>query len=82
MAYFGKVDVFDPKSETWSRYIEKLEFYFEANNVNQDKTKGQYYYHHVGSTMYGLVMDLIAPQKPTQVTYADLIQCVGEQFDP
>lgn len=65
-----------------SRYIERHEFYFEANDVNEDKIKRAILLSACGSRKYGLVMDLIAPQKPTQVTYADLIQRVGEHFDP
>lgn len=46
-----------------------------------NKTKRTILLSACGSRKFGLVMDLIA-QKPTQVTYADLIQRVGEHFNP
>jgi hypothetical protein len=74
MAYFENVDVFDPNSETWILLWGK---WCEWGQDKKDNITSA-----CGSRKYGLVMDLIAPQKPTQVSYADLIQRVGEHFDP
>ncbi|KAJ8348989.1 hypothetical protein SKAU_G00275780 [Synaphobranchus kaupii] len=33
MAAFGKAEALDPNVESWSRYAERLAFYFEANDI-------------------------------------------------
>lgn len=82
MSVFGKVEAFDPESENWNRYVDRLEFYFEANEVTEAKTKRAILLSVCGSTLYGIIMDLIAPSKPTDVDYKNLVKRVGEHFNP
>ena len=37
MTSFGKIDVFRPKSEEFSAYLEQVELYFEANGIKEEK---------------------------------------------
>ena len=34
MALLGKVEQFDPEQEDWPQYVERLEQFFEANNLS------------------------------------------------
>ncbi|KAJ8346679.1 hypothetical protein SKAU_G00280800 [Synaphobranchus kaupii] len=81
MAAFGKVEAFDPNVESWSRYAERLEFYFEANDIGEDKLKRAIFLTACGSTVYGLVTDLIAPKKASEEARPHLtgVQTKGER---
>lgn len=37
MAYVGKVEEFDSASEDWESYIERVELYCNANDVDDKK---------------------------------------------
>ena len=40
MAAFGNIEAYDATSEQWSHYIERLDFFFIANDIeNYDKKK-------------------------------------------
>ena len=39
MATRGNMSSFDPDNEQWTSYAERLDFYFEANNVTSAETK-------------------------------------------
>ena len=38
MSAFGTITEFNPKGD-WSSYKERLEFYFEANNISEEEKK-------------------------------------------
>ncbi|UYV60653.1 hypothetical protein LAZ67_1001764 [Cordylochernes scorpioides] len=33
------IEKFDESTESWERYTERLEYFFEANNIDQNKKK-------------------------------------------
>lgn len=37
MALFGRIDEFKPENKPWSAYIERLEQFFEANDIADGK---------------------------------------------
>ena len=39
MATHGKIEEFDPSHETWATYVERLEFYFIANGIDDPVKK-------------------------------------------
>ena len=39
MATHGKIEEFGPSHETWATYIERLEFYFTANGIDDPEEK-------------------------------------------
>ena len=39
MATHGKIDEFDPSHEAWATYVERLEFYFIANGIEDPEKK-------------------------------------------
>ena len=38
-AQFGRIDEFQPAKETFTEYEERLNFFFEANDVTNDAKK-------------------------------------------
>ncbi|XP_048590142.1 uncharacterized protein K02A2.6-like [Nematostella vectensis] len=86
MATYGKIDEFDRDSDSWEQYIERLNFYFEANGVTTSdddwKIRRAILLSSVGKKTYKLMSDLLAPAKPGEKSYADLCTLVKSHFNP
>ena len=75
------VGEFDPTLEDWSSYTEQLQLYFTANDVEEAKQKA-ILLSGCGVATYRLIKNLTAPEKPTDKTFAQLVQLVGEHHNP
>ena len=84
-ALLGKVDAFDPQHEDWPQYVERLDQFFEANDLTADAkaTKRRATFLTViGPGPYKLLRSLISPAKPTDKTYDELVQKLTEHYSP
>ena len=59
----GRIDVFDDSVESWCSYTERLDQYFLANEVTEEK-KVPALLSLIGSRTYGLLRNLTAPALP------------------
>ena len=86
MATYGKIEEFDRDTDTWELYIERLNFYFEANRIsNEDEGLTLHraiLLSSVGRKSYKLMCDLIAPEKPGAKLYTELCTMVKNHFNP
>ncbi|CAB4020384.1 Hypothetical predicted protein [Paramuricea clavata] len=73
MANHGKLEEYDSQEE-WSQYIEQLEFYFEANGVDDEDKQRAILLSVCGSKTYKLIRNLITPNKPSEKTFAELVE--------
>lgn len=82
---FGKPDDFhfDESEEQFDAYLERLEQYFEANDLKDtdEKTKAVFLTI-VGKRTHSLWMDLCTPDKPSQKTYKELIDLLKTHYVP
>jgi hypothetical protein len=60
MATYGRISSFDSTVESWSQYVERVQLYFEANDVPAEKKKA-IFLTLVGPVVYKLLRSLIAP---------------------
>ena len=84
-AVLGKVNVFDPEHEEWPQYVERLDQFFEANDLTGDDkaTKRRATFLTViGPGPYKLLRSLISPAKPTDKTYGELVKKLTEHYSP
>ncbi len=81
MAYIGKVPEFDRTKEDFDSYLERFERWLAANEIDEDKT-ADVFISVLGPAEYGLLKNLIAPQKVTDVAYADLTKALSLHFKP
>jgi len=83
MATYGTVGEFNAASgtETWSRYVERLSQYFEANEIN-DERKRAILNSVVGPSTYELFSKLLAPQKPTEATFKEICDAMETHSVP
>ncbi|XP_056009319.1 uncharacterized protein K02A2.6-like [Ostrea edulis] len=77
----GRLDVFDPAIETWTTYEERLDNYFTANEVDNDK-KVPALLSLVGPKTYALLRDLTAPDLPKSKTYQELTKALKDHHSP
>ncbi|CAB3992544.1 Retrovirus-related Pol poly from transposon [Paramuricea clavata] len=81
MANHGKLEEYDSQEE-WSQYIERLEFYFEANGVDDEDKQRAILLSVCGSETYKLIPNLIMPNKPPEKTFAELVELVQQHQHP
>ena len=82
MAIHGGMAEFDSAIEDWQAYAERLSQYFIANDV-EDATKQRAILLSVcGAKTYKLVKSLVSPQRPTDKTYAELVETLNNHHNP
>ena len=59
----GSLHEFRADSEDFSTYMERVDIYFAANDVPEDK-KVPVFLNAVGGTTYGVLRSLLAPESP------------------
>ena len=55
------------KHSNWKQYVERLEIFFEVNNVPVDKQASSILTL-MGSKMYALLRSITAPRRPKELT--------------
>ena len=82
MATHGNIGEYDPQREDWTSYSERLTEYFTANNVDDAAKKRAILLSVVGASTYQLIRNLVAPRKPTEKAFNDLVKLVQEHYQP
>ena len=86
-AVIGTVGEFDDKSDSWSNYIDRLEQFYVANDINApqagqaDKRKA-ILLSCVGAKTYSLLCNLVQPQKPGEKTFEEIVSIVKNHHNP
>ena len=80
--YHGTVAEYSPTQETWAEYVERLELYFVANDIESNAKKRAILLNVCGSTTYKLFCNLAAPTLPSEVEYKDLITLMTNHAIP
>ena len=91
----GSVGEFDPSSEIFTVYCERLEQFFVANNIGQcsedasaeilsaaDKRKVAVMISIIGKDTYGVLRDLCSPENPKDKTFEELCEILQQHFKP
>jgi hypothetical protein len=71
----------DESREKWESYIERLEQYFLANDVDNGK-KIPVLLSVIGGPTYSLLKDLNAPDKPANKTYQEIVDVLKNHLSP
>ena len=73
MATHREIKECDSSQETWTTYIEHLEFYFITNGNDNPGKKWTVLLTVIGPTIY---KDVLAPQKQVEKSYDELVALV------
>ena len=82
MATYGNVGEFKESEESWTQYAERLEQYFAANEIKDEKKQRAILLSVCGSKTYGLIRDLLQPQKPGDAGLKEILQKLESHFSP
>ena len=77
----GKLDPFDETVEDWEAYVERVQEFFKANDVGQDKQVSTLI-STIGAKTYGLLRSLTAPDKPSTKTFAQITNLLKNHLAP
>ena len=78
MATHGTIGEYDHSNEDWISYCERLEHYFAANDVNNASKQRAILLSVCGATTYQLIRNLVAPAKPVDKSFRELVTLVKE----
>ncbi|KAJ8911607.1 hypothetical protein NQ315_015941, partial [Exocentrus adspersus] len=78
----GHLREFDPTTADWSIFKKRMENYFVANNIVDDKRKSAILLNILNEEAYKLLYNLCLPVEPENKTYAELIPLLSEHFKP
>ena len=79
-AAFGKVDKFDGSKEEWPQYVERLDFFFQANEIVDVEKERAVFLSVVGPTTFKLLRNSQNPAKPGEQTLPALIEVLTEHY--
>ena len=81
MPTFGKLDEYN-ETEDWRHYIERVNHFFEANEITDSDKRRSISLVSVGAKTYKLVRSLIAPEDSKDKSYKDLAKLLQDHFMP
>lgn len=70
------------EGENWTEFTERLDQYFLANDINDTTKKRAVLLTVCGGKTYGLMKNLLSPEKPTDKSYEDLVKLIKEHQQP
>ena len=68
----GRIQEYSPENELFSSYTERVELFFAANDVADDKKVAT----------YSLIRNLVAPDRPQDKPYNELVDALKAHFEP
>ena len=74
----GRLNEFDPESDSIKAYLERVALYFTANEVDNAK-RVPILLSSIGAPTYALLSDLVAPSPPSEKSFTEIseIPCLG-----
>ena len=78
----GTFGTFDSSQEHWCSYTERLQQYFTANDVRTAEKQRAILLSGCGASTYQLIRNLVAPAKPVDHTFAEIVKLVQDHHQP
>ena len=83
MPTYGNISSFDPETETWTSYCERLGFYITAKDLTRNEEKKKAILLSVcGASTYDLMKNLLQRENIADKTYNELIAVLGNHYEP
>ena len=78
---YGQLHEFDAENETATAYLQRVELYFDANDVVDEK-KVPVLLSIIGAKTYGLLRSLVVPKALKEKTFAEIKTLLKNHFEP
>lgn len=78
----GSVKEFDSNKETWTNYVERLEFFYAANDIVDANKKKSILLSTSGPTTYKIVRSLCSPDSPATKSYNEIKELMQNHMNP
>ena len=78
----GQVEPFELEGGDWNVYTERLDQYLVANGVADDAKKVAVFLTVIGGRAYTLLRNLLAPTKPVDKSYSELVKVMKDHLNP
>ena len=78
----GRVEEFDGSKDDWPQYIERMEYFFEANSIDAAEKKRAVLLSVIGSATYKTLRNLLSPVKPGDKSFDQLVDTLKKHFKP
>ncbi|KAL0148660.1 hypothetical protein M9458_055987 [Cirrhinus mrigala] len=79
----GPIEEFDEcSSNSFEEYIERLECFFHANDIEDDAKKRSVLLSVCGSKTYSTLRSVIAPTQPSTVTNTNIVAALKRHYSP
>lgn len=75
------MDSFDTTVEDWTTYVERVEQYCVANEI-EDERKVAVLFSVMGAKTYNLLRSLIVPAKPSDKTFTEITELLQKHLNP
>ncbi|XP_067951899.1 uncharacterized protein [Watersipora subatra] len=77
----GRMEPFDESIESFTCYLERFDFYTEANSIDDSKKKATFL-SLIGPKLYKLLRGLAAPDRPTAKSFKELTTLLSNHISP
>ena len=82
MAVHGQIGIFDSNEEDWQSYVERLKLYCIANSIDTEEKQRAILLSACGPATYRTIKNIVAPIKPAEKTFDDIVKLMGEHYNP
>ena len=82
MAVHGALAAFNPQEEDWSKYSERLTYYFTDNGITTDTKKRAILLSYCGPATFRLLQSLVLPKGLDKFTFDELVAKVKDHKEP
>ena len=79
---YRKLSEYDSSKEDWQSYIERLELYFTANDIDDDEKRKAILLTSSSIECYRLFKGLTTPRKPVDKTFIELVTLMTNHENP
>ena len=82
MVSIGKLEAFEGSSKEWASYVERFEQFLVANGIEEPKKIVATFLTVIGSKTYDLLKDIVAPTKPSELKFEEILAALNKHYDP
>ncbi len=81
MQILGRLEEFDPTTDTVAAYEERTEIFFSVNGIPEEK-KMAVFVNALGKSQYQLLKNLFAPTPPVRLTLEEIVSTLKGHYEP